>query len=89
MRLGEGAIFVAPLSPERSGLFADVTQFVNLVVDDPDRHHAQAKAEGANVVVSPRDTPFGARFYAVRDLENVLWWVSTYRLATPERVVRV
>lgn len=81
MRLGEGTIFLAPLSPERSGPFADVTQFVNLVVDDPDRHHAQAKAEGGNVVIAPRDTPFGARFYALRDPEHVLWWVSTYRPA--------
>jgi uncharacterized glyoxalase superfamily protein PhnB len=82
MRLGVGTLYVAPLSAER-GPFADVTQFVNLVVDDPDRHHAHAKAGGANVVISPRDTPFGARFYAVRDPENVLWWISTYRPAMP------
>lgn len=82
MGLGVGTIYVAPLSAER-GPFADVLQFVNLIVDDPDRHHAHAKAEGANVVISPRDTPFGARFYAVRDPENVLWWISTYRPAKP------
>jgi uncharacterized glyoxalase superfamily protein PhnB len=82
MGLGIGTIYVAPLSAER-GPFADVRQFVNLVVDDPDRHHAHAKAAGANVVISPRDTPFGARFYAVRDVEHVLWWISTYRPAKP------
>src|SRR5205814_1144265 len=42
MRLGVGTLYVAPLSPE-PGPFADVTQFANLVVDDPDRHHAHAK----------------------------------------------
>ncbi|PYR31525.1 MAG: hypothetical protein DMF90_25460 [Acidobacteria bacterium] len=82
MRLGVGTLYVAPLSPE-PGPFADVTQFANLVVDDPDRHHAHAKAAGANVVISPRDTPFGARYYAVRDPEHVLWWISTYRPAMP------
>jgi uncharacterized glyoxalase superfamily protein PhnB len=80
MRLGVGTIYVAPLSTE-PGPFADVTQFPNLVVGDPDRHHSHAMAEGANVVISPRDTPFGARFYAVRDPENVLWWISTYHPA--------
>jgi uncharacterized glyoxalase superfamily protein PhnB len=82
MRLGVGTLYVAPLSPE-PGPFADVTQFANLVVDDPDRHHAHAKAEGANVVIPPRDTPFGARYYAVRDPEQMLWWISTYRPAMP------
>src|SRR5436190_20957889 len=35
MRLGEGTIFISPMS-ERGG-FADVSQFVNPIVDDPDR----------------------------------------------------
>jgi uncharacterized glyoxalase superfamily protein PhnB len=81
MRLGKGTIFVSPMSTE--GSYADVRQFANLIVDDPDRHHAHAAAAGANVVITPRDTPFGARFYAVRDPENLLWWISTYRPATP------
>jgi len=81
MRLGDGAIYVGPVSAK--GSFADVTQFVNLVVNDPDAHHAHAVAAGANVVIAPRDTPFGARFYAVRDPENALWWLSTYQPAKP------
>jgi uncharacterized glyoxalase superfamily protein PhnB len=81
MRFGDGAIYVSPMSAE--GGFSDVTQFVNLVVDDPDAHHAHAKTAGANVIIPPRDTPFGARFYAVRDPENALWWLSTYRPAKP------
>jgi len=82
MRVGAGTLYVSPASGGE-GPFGDVTQFVNLVVDDPDRHHAQAKAQGANVLVKPTDTPFGARFYAVRDPENMLWWISTYRPARP------
>jgi len=82
MRLGGGTLFVGPRGTE-GGIFNDVLQFVNLIVADPDGHHARAKAAGANVVIAPRDTPFGARFYAVRDPEQVLWWVSTYRPAKP------
>ena len=80
--LGAGTIFIGPHSTG-GGPFADVSQFVNLIVDDPDAHHARAKAAGANVVIPPRDTPFGARFYAVRDPEQMLWWISTYRPAKP------
>jgi uncharacterized glyoxalase superfamily protein PhnB len=81
MRLGAGTIYVSPMSEQ--GSFADVSQFANIVVDDPDQHHARAVAAGANVVIAPRDTPFGARFYAVRDPEHVLWWLSTYRPSQP------
>jgi uncharacterized glyoxalase superfamily protein PhnB len=76
---GDGHIFLSPMSD--GGAFAEITQFLNLVVDDPDAHHARARAAGANVIVAPRDTPFGARFYAVRDPEQMLWWISTYRPA--------
>jgi uncharacterized glyoxalase superfamily protein PhnB len=82
MRLGDGSIYVTRMSRE-DGDWADVKQFASMVVDDPDRHHARAKEAGANVVIPPRDTPFGAKFYAVRDPENVLWWLSTYRPAEP------
>jgi len=81
MRFGSGHIFISPLSPE--GEFADVTQFANVIVDDPDAHHARAAAAGANIVIAPTDTPFGARCYAARDPENVLWWLGTYRPAQP------
>ena len=79
MRLGDSQVFLSPYSSE--GEFADVRHYLNLVVDDPDAHHARAVAAGANIILAPRDTPFGARFYAMRDAENVLWWISTYRPA--------
>jgi uncharacterized glyoxalase superfamily protein PhnB len=82
MRLGHGTIYVTRMSTDDPD-WADVKQFASIVVDDPDRHHLRAKAAGANIVIPPRDTPFGARFYAVRDPENVLWWLSTYRPAKP------
>lgn len=81
LRLGDGTIFIGPSSGEAEGEWADVTQFANVAIDDPDAHHARAQAAGARIVIPPTNTPFGARFYAVRDLENFLWWLSTYRPA--------
>ena len=48
-------------------------------VENPDEHFTRGKAAGAIVVADPQDTPFGARFYAVRDPERFLWWLSTYK----------
>jgi uncharacterized glyoxalase superfamily protein PhnB len=79
VRLGDGTVFVgsAPESEE----FAGLTHFVNVRVADVDLHFARATSAGAAVVMEPQLSPFGARFYAVRDPERFLWWVSTYRPA--------
>ena len=76
MRLGDGVLFVG--SAPQSGDFVGVTHFANLKVDDPDAHCVRAQASGARIVMQPQDAPFGARFYAVRDPEGFLWWISTY-----------
>jgi uncharacterized glyoxalase superfamily protein PhnB len=80
LRLGDGTVFIGPMTAQH-GPWADVRAFVNVIVGNPDEHHAQAKAAGADIVIAPHDTPFGARFYAVRDPERILWWMSTYRPA--------
>jgi uncharacterized glyoxalase superfamily protein PhnB len=77
LHFGEGALYVGPKA--KGDEWASVEQFVNVVIDDPDEHHARAKAAGATIVMGPKDTPFGARFYAARDPEGFLWWVSTYK----------
>lgn len=79
LRLDDGVVFVgtAPESPEFKGL----THFANLEVDDPDAHFTRAKSAGARIVMEPQLSPFGARFYAARDPEGFLWWVSTYQPA--------
>lgn len=79
LRLGAGAIFVG--SAPQSGPFQGLTHFANLQVADPDAHFARAKAAGADIVMEPQLAPFGARFYAARDREGFLWWVSTYEPA--------
>jgi uncharacterized glyoxalase superfamily protein PhnB len=76
MRLGDGVVFVG--SAPTSDAFTGVTHFSNLHVPDVDAHFARAKAAGARIEMEPRMAPFGARFYAARDPEGFLWWVSTY-----------
>ena len=77
LRLADGVVFVG--SAPDAGPFRDVTHFASLRVDDPDAHHARARAAGATIVMDPQVAPFGARFYAARDPEGFLWWISTYR----------
>jgi uncharacterized glyoxalase superfamily protein PhnB len=77
LRLGDGVVFLgsAPLS----GPFKGITHFANLRVDDPDAHCSRARASGATIVMEPQVAPYGARFYATRDPEGFLWWISTIR----------
>lgn len=76
LRMGPGVVFVG--AAPQTGTFKGLTHFVNLVVPDPDEHFARAKAAGVEIVMEPQLSPFGARFYAARDREGFLWWVSTY-----------
>ena len=79
LRLDDGVVFVG--SPPASDQFRGITHFVNLRVDDPDAHFARARRVGARIEMEPQMAPFGARFYAARDLEGLLWWISTYEPA--------
>jgi uncharacterized glyoxalase superfamily protein PhnB len=78
LKLDDNAVYVGQLPASGE---TDVKQFVNVVVADPDAHHARARAAGAVIVIGPQDSPFGARFYGARDPEGFLWWISTYRPA--------
>jgi uncharacterized glyoxalase superfamily protein PhnB len=79
LRLGDGVVFVG--SAPQDGQFRGVTHFVNVHVDDPDAHFARAKQSGAAIVIEPQMSPFGARFYAAKDPEGFLWWISDYQPA--------
>lgn len=46
---------------------------------DVDAHYARAIAAGARTVRAPYDTPYGAREFSVRDLEDHEWHIGTYR----------
>ena len=77
LRLGHGVVFVG--SAPESGEFHGLTHFSNLRVADPDAHYERAKSAGATIAMAPQMSPFGARFYAARDPEGFLWWVSDYQ----------
>jgi len=53
---------------------------IYVTVDDPDAHHAQAVAAGAEVVYPLTDQDYGSRDYAVRDAEGFVWSFGTYAL---------
>ena len=57
---------------------------VYVVVDDPDAHHVQAVAAGADVIYPLTDQDYGSRDYAVRDAEGFVWSFGTYELGSGE-----
>lgn len=49
-----------------------------LAVDDAEATHARVAASGAEIVQPLRDTSYGSREFACRDLEGNLWSIGTY-----------
>lgn len=45
-------------------------------VDDADRHHEHAKANGARILQPPTDYPYGERQYTAEDLGGHVWTFS-------------
>jgi uncharacterized glyoxalase superfamily protein PhnB len=82
LRFGDGVLMMGS-APHDQGFWGDDRQCLSVRLDDPDAHHARAKAAGASIVQGPQDTPYGARGYFVRDLEGFLWGFSTYRPGSP------
>ena len=83
LQLGAGMIMLGQYSEEgwMGGNPPDAlasTGSVYIVVDDPDAHHEQAKAAGANIVRDLADMDYGSREYSARDLEGNLWSFGTY-----------
>lgn len=50
-----------------------------VAIEDPDAHHEQAVAAGAEIVRPLEDTDYGSRDYSARDPEGNLWSFGTYR----------
>jgi uncharacterized glyoxalase superfamily protein PhnB len=70
LRLGPGVVMLGSTRPSDE---------VCVVIDDPDRHHAQAVASAARIVQPLENTHYGSRGYSARDLEGRVWTFSTYR----------
>ena len=77
LRLGDDVIMPAPT---RGGEPGHAQTYV--VVADADAHHDHAKAAGALITMELRDTDYGSRDYAAKDLEGNSWYFGTYRPLT-------
>ena len=85
---GKGGIAHAEMAYEdgivmlgsENALMGPVTrQNVYVAIGDPDAHHDRAKAAGARITLSLRDTDYGSRDYGCEDPEGHRWFFGTYR----------
>lgn len=56
--------------------------WVYVVVEDPDEHHARARAAGAAIIRELEDQDYGSRDYSAKDPEGNIWSFGTYDPAT-------
>ncbi len=83
LRLGAGLIMVGQY-PDEGWMAGDPprpssgTVSIYVVITDPDRHAAAARAAGANIVRELEDMDYGSREYSARDPEGNLWSFGTY-----------
>jgi uncharacterized glyoxalase superfamily protein PhnB len=90
MHVGSGTVLLR--SPERHRelnprSLDGTSQQLYVALGDPDAHHLAAEAAGAEIVLAPTDTDFGARMYSARDLEGHLWTFGTYRVRGARNVI--
>lgn len=88
LRLGDGMVMLSSARrDEAQALYrwktpaeaGGVTGCICCVVDDPDAHHARAKAAGAEIVTEPHDNEgYPGRSYNCRDPEGNDWDFGTY-----------
>jgi uncharacterized glyoxalase superfamily protein PhnB len=88
VRVGPGGmIMLSTLRENQYGMSTPretggLTGSVYVVVEDPDAHHAQAVAAGAEIMEEPTDREYGSREYSARDPEGYVWHFGTYRPAS-------
>ncbi len=74
-RIGQG--FTSPDHAEfRPPRPSEVSQYVNVHVEDVDRHYEHAKQFGARILTPPANHPFGERQYTAEDLAGHRWTFS-------------
>lgn len=83
LSLGNAVIMVGSPHPERGFMplkgRREASQMLSLHVDDPDAHHARAKAAGAVITRPLQDEEYGSRGYMATDPEGHQWYFGTYR----------
>jgi len=55
-----------------------VTCCMVMTIEDPDAHHAQAAAAGAEIILPPHDNDYGGRGYECFDCEGNFWSFGSY-----------
>lgn len=89
LKLGNGMIMLGSVKdnglpmtmPKQAG---GNTQGVYVVVKDADALYAKARAAGAEIVMTIRDTDYGSRDFSARDPEGHLWSFGTYMPEFPQ-----
>ncbi|MCL7976364.1 MAG: VOC family protein, partial [marine benthic group bacterium] len=61
-----------------SALSGAVSQSPYIIVEDADKHYAQAVAAGAEIVMEIKDEDYGGRVYSCRDPEGHVWNFGSY-----------
>jgi uncharacterized glyoxalase superfamily protein PhnB len=83
LTFGPAVIMVAGSQPDMGWVspkrLTGLNSLVSMYVEDPDRHFAQAKKAGAEVLRDIRDEAYGGRGYLVRDPEGNQWYFGSYR----------
>lgn len=88
LRLGDSLVMLSSATAtEAANLYrwktpreaGGITACIACVIDDPDAHHARAKAAGAEIVTAPHDNEgYPGRSYNARDPEGNDWDFGTY-----------
>ena len=76
--VGAGAVVLVAADPRERQLRESFGRARGIMarVADVDRHHAQTRRAGADVVSPPSDHPYGERQYSCRDLGGYVWTFS-------------
>ena len=72
LRLGSAVVMIG------SGPDTDEPFSLYVAVEDVDGHYERARAAGAEIVRPLRDTDYGSREYAARDLDGHVWYFGSY-----------
>jgi uncharacterized glyoxalase superfamily protein PhnB len=77
LSFGDGAIIVGDVRAERKPpRVGEVTHSIVVRVEDVNAHFSRAKAQGAKIVMEPRDFEYGERQYTAEDLAGHQWTFS-------------
>jgi uncharacterized glyoxalase superfamily protein PhnB len=77
LRFGDGALIVGDVRNERRPpRLGEVTHSVVVRVDDARVHYERAKANGARILMEPKDFEYGERQYTAEDPAGHQWTFS-------------